>query len=485
MIPLALTRDDIADYVSALFLVYIILIFVNVLISWMPRMPYNRGAARGARLHHRDHRPVPEPLPPLPAADRRRRLRARPQPDHRRSSCCSSLQADRRRPDRTGERRGRPRLAPGAALCGLVVAARPGRQGGDRGAAWCPARRSTCSARSSSPSPTTAASPSASPAAAAAALIAAHRRWPWPWSAILFARDPTRPGMWVAVGPAGRRRARQPRRPGPRRRGDRLHRLPAWPPFNLADVAIIARGPPAGLASSCASRARAEVTEPELRIVHLDEALAVVDKPAGLVVHPAPSHQGPTLVDELAEILGGGEDPERPGIVHRLDKDTSGLLVVARDDEAHARSAGAGPARARSSASTWRWPGAARVAHRHDRRADRPRRAPAPPDGRLRRRLARGADPLQVLELLPARDLPGGRAWRPAAPTRSAPTSRRSATRWPATRPTAASRSYGLERQFLHAHRLAFAHPVSGEGLSLHLRAAGRPRGRAGCARAA
>jgi 23S rRNA pseudouridine1911/1915/1917 synthase len=78
------------------------------------------------------------------------------------------------------------------------------------------------------------------------------------------------------------------------------------------------------------------VAERELRVVHLDEALAVVDKPAGLVVHPAPSHSGTTLVDELEGILGGGGDPERPGIVHRLDKGTSGLLVVARGDEAHA-----------------------------------------------------------------------------------------------------------------------------------------------------
>jgi len=75
---------------------------------------------------------------------------------------------------------------------------------------------------------------------------------------------------------------------------------------------------------------------PELRIVHLDDSLAVVEKPAGLVVHPAPSHSGPTLVDRLGEILGGGADPERPGIVHRLDKETSGLLVVARDDATHA-----------------------------------------------------------------------------------------------------------------------------------------------------
>jgi 23S rRNA pseudouridine1911/1915/1917 synthase len=68
---------------------------------------------------------------------------------------------------------------------------------------------------------------------------------------------------------------------------------------------------------------------PALRIVHLDDDLAVIDKPAGLVVHPAPSHHGPTLVSEFGDLLGGG-DPERPGIVHRLDKDTSGIMVVAK-----------------------------------------------------------------------------------------------------------------------------------------------------------
>jgi 23S rRNA pseudouridine1911/1915/1917 synthase len=71
---------------------------------------------------------------------------------------------------------------------------------------------------------------------------------------------------------------------------------------------------------------------PALRIVHLDDDLAVIDKPAGLVVHPAPSHTGPTVVSELGDLLGGG-DPERPGIVHRLDKETSGLMVVARNPE--------------------------------------------------------------------------------------------------------------------------------------------------------
>jgi 23S rRNA pseudouridine1911/1915/1917 synthase len=74
--------------------------------------------------------------------------------------------------------------------------------------------------------------------------------------------------------------------------------------------------------------------EAERLIVHLDEDLAVIEKPAGLVVHSAPSHRGKTLVDLLAGIAGGGEGG-RPGIVHRLDKDTSGLMLVARNDHAH------------------------------------------------------------------------------------------------------------------------------------------------------
>ena len=70
-------------------------------------------------------------------------------------------------------------------------------------------------------------------------------------------------------------------------------------------------------------------------LVHVDDWLAVVDKPAGLVVHAAPGHRGETLVDVLGRLLAGGEDPVRPGIVHRLDRDTSGLMLVARTDDAH------------------------------------------------------------------------------------------------------------------------------------------------------
>ena len=76
----------------------------------------------------------------------------------------------------------------------------------------------------------------------------------------------------------------------------------------------------------------------DLRIAWEDEHLLVVDKPAGVVVHPSAGHEEGTVVHGLlAHAIAGGEEPERPGIVHRLDRDTSGLLVVARSDEAHRR----------------------------------------------------------------------------------------------------------------------------------------------------
>ena len=76
-----------------------------------------------------------------------------------------------------------------------------------------------------------------------------------------------------------------------------------------------------------------------LTILFEDEHLAVIDKPAGLVVHPAPGHWDDTLVNALVArgtTLSGGAEG-RPGIVHRLDRDTSGLMVVAKTDLAHRR----------------------------------------------------------------------------------------------------------------------------------------------------
>jgi 23S rRNA pseudouridine1911/1915/1917 synthase len=86
--------------------------------------------------------------------------------------------------------------------------------------------------------------------------------------------------------------------------------------------------------------ARTTAIEPEegvpFRVAYEDEHLLVVDKPAGVVVHPGAGHAGGTLVHGLVGQAAGGEE-DRPGIVHRLDRDTSGLLVVARSDEAHER----------------------------------------------------------------------------------------------------------------------------------------------------
>ncbi len=202
----------------------------------------------------------------------------------------------------------------------------------------------------------------------------------------------------------------------------------------------------------------------ELRIVHLDEALAVVDKPAGLVVHPAPSHSGPTVVGELGEILGGGADPERPGIVHRLDKGTSGLLVVARTDEAHA--ALQGQVQRREVERAYLALAGGRLASRTGT-ID----APIGRAAKQRHRMAvSGAASREarthftVIELLAADTylearLETGRTHQIRAHF--------AAIGHPLTgdETYGGAQRYGLQRQFLHAHRLAFAHPIGGEAM--------------------
>jgi len=75
----------------------------------------------------------------------------------------------------------------------------------------------------------------------------------------------------------------------------------------------------------------------DVPIVYEDDWLLVVDKPAGMVVHPAPGHERGTLVQALLDKGIAGGHGRRPGVVHRLDRDTSGLLIVARGEEAYRR----------------------------------------------------------------------------------------------------------------------------------------------------
>lgn len=78
--------------------------------------------------------------------------------------------------------------------------------------------------------------------------------------------------------------------------------------------------------------------EIEVPVVFEDEDVLVVDKPAGLVVHPGAGNLSGTLVNALlARGIAGGEDAERPGVVHRLDRDTSGLMVLAKGEPAYSR----------------------------------------------------------------------------------------------------------------------------------------------------
>ena len=180
--------------------------------------------------------------------------------------------------------------------------------------------------------------------------------------------------------------------------------------------------------------------------------LLVVDKPAGVVTHPAPGHRGPTLAEALAA-AAGGPDPERPGIVHRLDRDTSGLMSWPRP-AAHA--ALAAQLRAREIAA--RVPGArGGPPGRRERDHRRPDRArPRPPHVVSTRtdRPRSAVTHFEVLERLPRHHAAAGAAGDrahppdPRAPGRDRP----SGVRRPAVRGhSAAVAGLDLERQFLHA----------------------------------
>ncbi len=197
-----------------------------------------------------------------------------------------------------------------------------------------------------------------------------------------------------------------------------------------------------------------------------DEHLLVVDKPAGVVVHPARGHRTGTLAQALDGRGVGGEDSYRAGIVHRLDRDTSGLLVVSKNNAAHqalkallarrrlrreylALVDGHVPARSGTI-------DAAIGRHRHDRvlmsiHTDAPREARTHYE---LERLLPGASLLRVV-------LDTGRTHqiRVHMATIGHPVC--------GDRQYGVAGRYGLERQFLHAARLAFEHPVTHERLDV------------------
>jgi len=205
-----------------------------------------------------------------------------------------------------------------------------------------------------------------------------------------------------------------------------------------------------------------EPEQMDLHVPYEDEHLLVVDKPAGLVVHPSAGHRSGTLVHGLLALDAEGGDEDRPGIVHRLDRDTSGLLVVARSPEAHRRLQELVRARALTREYVALVAGRPRSrrgtidaaigrdrhdALRHSLDTDAPRDAVTHfeveqefREYTLLRVILETGRTHQIRVHLGAIDLP----------VAGDPTYGRAG-------------ALGLERQFLHAARLAFEHPFTGE----------------------
>jgi len=213
---------------------------------------------------------------------------------------------------------------------------------------------------------------------------------------------------------------------------------------------------------------------PEVRvpIVHVDDDLIVVDKPAGLVVHPGAGQTSGTLVHGLLalhpELRTVGGDPSRPGIVHRLDKGTSGLLLVARTQPAYDGLVAALAARAvhrRYRALAWGGFDAARglIDAPVGRSAREPTRMAIDERGKEARTryevLRTFHEPVEVTEL--ACTLETGRTHQIRVHLRSIGHAVVGDARYGGAR-----QSLPMDRPFLHAEALALEHPVSGAPLS-------------------
>jgi 23S rRNA pseudouridine1911/1915/1917 synthase len=202
-------------------------------------------------------------------------------------------------------------------------------------------------------------------------------------------------------------------------------------------------------------------------LAYEDDHLLVVDKPAGVVVHPGAGHRTGTLVQALEGRVAGGDDPERPGVVHRLDRDTSGLLVLARSEPVHAALQRA----LRERRITREY-----VALVDGRPAARRGTIDAPlgRDRRVRTRMSTDTDDPRgaVTHFEAVENLPGATLLRVRLETGR--THQIRAHLLAIGHPVLGDPEYGrgrtlpgLARQFLHAGRLAFEHPVTGAAIDL------------------
>jgi 23S rRNA pseudouridine1911/1915/1917 synthase len=212
----------------------------------------------------------------------------------------------------------------------------------------------------------------------------------------------------------------------------------------------LAAEPPAG---------PAEEELPEIRVAYEDDHVVVVDKPAGVVVHPGAGRPRGTLVDALAGKLAGG-DPERPGVVHRLDRDTSGLLVLARTEEAFDRLAQL--VRARSLERTY----LALVRGRPRSRSGRIEAAIGRDRSEPTRQSLDTDTPRDAITHFEVVELLGEHALLRVR-LETGRTHQIRVHLAAIDLPVVGDRVYGvpglgLERQFLHAARLAFPHPITG-----------------------
>ncbi len=229
---------------------------------------------------------------------------------------------------------------------------------------------------------------------------------------------------------------------------------------------VLAGGETVAVEEAEAGAETGEVPPAPFALAYEDEHLLVIDKPPGVVVHPARGHRQGTLVQALAGRVAGGEDPERPGVVHRLDRDTSGLLVLARSDAVHAA------LKAQLARRELVREYLALVEGRPPARSGTID-APLGRDRRVRTRISTDTDEGReaITHFEVERALPHDTLLRVRLETGR--THQIRAHLLAIGHPVAGDREYGapgrhgLERQFLHAARLAFPHPVTGAAVDV------------------